>query len=155
MESIVRPTALSGALESHGWFSVSIFLLSVSVYLYLCCVSVSIFVSASVSLFLSLFLSLSLQGTVKSLLSTPVPQLFSKPQHLPSAPHSSAGRWVQPAQCPSKPPSPPPATQCPFTQGLHSALCCISNSWREKLPGCLRPGISLTRCGCGHMDRAF
>lgn len=154
MESIVRPTA-----QCQGPWRVTGGSLSPSSCSLSLCISISV-VSLSLSLSLplspcfclSLSLSLSLQGTVKSLLSTPVPQLFSKPQHLPSAPHSSAGRWVQPAQCPSKPPSPPPATQCPFTQGLHSALCCISNSWREKLPGCLRPGISL---GCGHMDRAF
>lgn len=39
---------------------------------------------------------------------------------------------------------PTPASQCPFTQGHHSALCRISDSWREKWPGCLRLCVSLT-----------
>lgn len=62
---------MSGALESHGWFSVSIFLLSVSVYLYLWCVSVSIFVSASVSVSVSLYLCLCLSGGQSSPYSLP------------------------------------------------------------------------------------
>lgn len=47
----------------------------------------------------------------------------------------------------------PPATQCPFTQGLHSTLCLFQiPRERKKLPGCFRPGVSLTRRGCGHME---
>lgn len=80
MESVVRPPAqCGGPWEVTGGFSVSLSGLS----------SASISLSPSVSVSASVFASVS-----------PVSQLLSEPQYLPSSPHSSVGKWVQPAPCP-------------------------------------------------------
>lgn len=82
MESVVGPPAeFWGPWEVTGGFSVPLSGLSSPP-------SVSFCLCFRLCLYVSVFASVS-----------PVFQLLSEPRYLPSSPHSSAGKWAQPAPC--------------------------------------------------------
>lgn len=132
-----------------GGFSVSVWSLSVSL-----CLSLSLCLFVSVCLSVSVFFCLSVSpgdSQVPAPLSPSAPAPLSTPVPAFSSPFFS---WQLGPACPM-PLSltlHPLTSQCPFTQGLHSLLCWISNSWREKKPGGLEPAVLLTRLGSGHVE---
>lgn len=125
MESIVRPSAeCQGPWKVMGGFSVSVWSLSVSLCLSLSlCLFVSLCLCLCLSFSVSVFFCLSRRQSGPCSSLPAVPQLPSQPQYLPLVPHSSAGSWVQTAQCPSASLSTPSLLSAPLLKdSIHSCV---------------------------------